>query len=119
MTYTLFNQKFEYSVTEVVSWFHIYLMFSFQDITQNMFCILAKISHSPDLEIYYFDLEHAIELHCILMTRYVSIARYVTKNSIIRHISASSHRKTRYGEKPHKPTVFGCYVDLAGFVMSE
>mgnify|MGYP001801033385 CR=1 FL=1 len=29
------------------------------------------------------------------------------------------HRKTRYGEKPHKPTVFGCYVDLAGFEMSE
>ena len=35
------------------------------------------------------------------------------------HTKMFVHRKTRYGEKPHKPTVFGCYVDLAGFVLSE
>ena len=79
MTYTLFNQKFEYSVNEVLSWFGIYLMVSFQDNTQNMFCILAKISHSADLEIHYFDLEHATELYwwhimCLLHDTLLRIA---------------------------------------------
>ena len=63
MTYTFFNLKFAYGVTEVRSWFHINLMASFQDITQNMFCNLAKISHPADLQIYYFNLELAIELY--------------------------------------------------------
>ena len=63
MTYTFFNQKFDYGVNEVPSWFGINLMVSFQDITQNTFCILAKISHPADLEIYYFKLERATELY--------------------------------------------------------
>ena len=29
------------------------------------------------------------------------------------------HRDTCYREKAHKPTIFGCYVDLKGFAMSE
>ena len=51
MTYTYFNQKFDDGVNEVLSWFGINLMVSFQDISQNMFCNLAKISHPADLEI--------------------------------------------------------------------
>ena len=51
MTYTFFNQKFDNGVNEWLSWFHINLIVSFQDITQNMFCNLAKISHPADLEI--------------------------------------------------------------------
>ena len=51
MTYTFFNQKVDYDVNEVLSWFGINLMVSFQDITQNMFCILTKISHQADLGI--------------------------------------------------------------------
>ena len=53
MTYTFFDQKFDSGVNEVLSWFGINLMVSFQDITQNMFCNLAKISHPADLVIYY------------------------------------------------------------------
>ena len=60
MKFTFSNQKFDYVVNEVLSWFGIDLMVSFQDITQNMFCILAKISQLADLEIYYFNLERAI-----------------------------------------------------------
>ena len=63
MTYTFFNQKFDNGVNEVLGWFGNNLMVSYQDITQNMFCILAKISHPADLEIYYFKLERAIELN--------------------------------------------------------
>ena len=63
MTYTFFHQKFDYVVNEVLGWFGNNLMVSYQDITQNMFCILAKISHPADLEIYYFKLERAIELN--------------------------------------------------------
>ena len=43
MTYAFFNQKFDYGVNQVLRWFDINLMVSFQDITQNMFCNLAKI----------------------------------------------------------------------------
>ena len=63
MTFTFFNRKFDNGVNEGLSWFGINLMVSFQDITQNMFCNLAKISHPADLEIYYFHLELAIELY--------------------------------------------------------
>ena len=63
MTYTFFNQRFDSGVNEVLSWFGINLMVDFQDITQNKFCDLAKISHPADLEIYYFNLELAIELY--------------------------------------------------------
>ena len=62
MTYTFFNQKFDNGMNEVLSWFGIIWMVSFQDITHNMFCNLSKISHPADLEIYYFNLELAIEL---------------------------------------------------------
>ena len=51
MTDTFFNQKFDNVVNEVLSWFGINLMVSFQDITQNMFCNLAKNSNPADLEI--------------------------------------------------------------------
>ena len=51
MTFTFLNQKFDNGVNEGLSWFGINLMVSFQDITQNMFCNLAKISHQADLEI--------------------------------------------------------------------
>mgnify|MGYP001793699002 len=51
MTYTYFNQKFDDGVNEGLSWFGINLMVSFQDISQYMFCNLAKISHPADLEI--------------------------------------------------------------------
>ena len=63
MTYTFFSHKFANGVNGVLSWFGINLMASFQDITQNMFCNLAKISHPAELEIYYFILELAIELY--------------------------------------------------------
>ena len=63
VTYTVFNLKFANGETEVLSWFHIDLMASFQDITQNMFCNLAKISHPADLQIYYINLELATELY--------------------------------------------------------
>ena len=61
MKFSFSNQKFDYVVNEVLSWFGIDLMGIFQDITQNMFCILAKISQLADLEIYHFNLERAIE----------------------------------------------------------
>ena len=63
MTCTLFNQKFDNGVNEGLSWFGINLMVSFHDITQYIFCILAKISHPADLKICYFNLELAIELY--------------------------------------------------------
>ena len=63
MTYTFFNQRFDNGMNEVLSWFGIIRMVSFQDITQYMFCILSKISNRADLEIYYFNLELAIELY--------------------------------------------------------
>ena len=63
MTYTFFNGKFANDVNDVLSWFGINLLSSFQYITQNMFCDLAKISHQADLQIYYFNLEPAIELY--------------------------------------------------------
>ena len=40
MSYAFFNQKFDN--VESLSWFGINLVVSFQDITQNMFCNLAK-----------------------------------------------------------------------------
>ena len=60
MTYTFFNQKFDKGVNEGLNRFGINLMVSFQDITQNMFCNLAKISHPADLEIGLFNLELAM-----------------------------------------------------------
>ena len=51
MTYTFFNQRFDNGVKEGLSWFGNNLIVSFQDITQNMFCNLAKTSHPADLEI--------------------------------------------------------------------
>ena len=63
MTFTFFNSKIDSGVNEGLSWFGINLMVSFQDITRNMFCNLAKNSHLADLEIYYFHLELAIELY--------------------------------------------------------
>ena len=63
MTHTFFNQKFANGVYDVLSWFGINLLASFQDITQNVFCNLAKISHPADLQIYHFNLELAIELY--------------------------------------------------------
>ena len=52
MTYMFFNQTFDNGMNEGLSWFGINLIISFQDITQNMFCNLAKISHPADLEIW-------------------------------------------------------------------
>ena len=57
------SKKSDNGVDEVLSWLGINLMVSFQDIIQNMFCNLAKISHLVDLEIYFFNLELAIELY--------------------------------------------------------
>ena len=51
MTYTFFNQMSDTGVNKGLSWFVINLMVSFQDITLNMFCNLAKISLPADLEI--------------------------------------------------------------------
>ena len=51
MTYTVFIQKFDNGVNEGLSWSRTNLMVSFQDIIQNMFCNLAKISHQADLGI--------------------------------------------------------------------
>ena len=51
MTFTFFNHRVDYDVNEVLSWFDINLTVGFQDITQNMFCILTKISHQADLGI--------------------------------------------------------------------
>ena len=51
MTYTFSDQKSECGVNEALSLSGINLMVSFQDNIQNMFCILAKISHPADLEI--------------------------------------------------------------------
>ena len=51
MTYTFFDQKFENCVNEGLSWFGSNLVVSFQDIIQNMFFNLAKISHPADLAI--------------------------------------------------------------------
>ena len=42
MTFPFFHQRFDYGVNEVLSWFGINLMVSFQDITQNLFFILPK-----------------------------------------------------------------------------
>ena len=64
MTYTFFNQKIDNGVNDGLSWFGINLMVNFQDITQNIFCNLAKIAHPADLEICQFNLELAIELYC-------------------------------------------------------
>ena len=47
MTYVFFNKNFDNGVC----WFSINLMVSFQDISQNMFCNLAKISYQADLEV--------------------------------------------------------------------
>ena len=79
MTYTFFNGKFANDVNDVLSWFGINLLSSFQYITQNMFCDLAKISHQADLQIYYFNLEPAIELYwwhvkCLLRNMLLKIA---------------------------------------------
>ena len=63
MTCALFNLKFDCGVNEGISWFGITLLVSFQYITHNMFCILAKISHPADLEISYFNLERALALY--------------------------------------------------------
>ena len=52
MAYTIFNQKLDNALNEGLSWFGINLVVSFQDITQNMICNIAKNSHPADLEIY-------------------------------------------------------------------
>ena len=51
MVYTIFNQKVDNAMNEGLSWFGINLVVSLKDITQNMFCNLAKNSHQADLEI--------------------------------------------------------------------
>ena len=57
MPYTFFNRMFVNGVNEVLSWFGTHRMAGFQDITQNMFCNLAKISHpAADLQILLFRL---------------------------------------------------------------
>ena len=56
MPFIFSNLTFDYGVNQVLSWFDIELMASFKDITQNMFCILARISPQADLKIYYFNL---------------------------------------------------------------
>ena len=50
-TYTFFDRKFDNGVNDGLSWFRINLIVSFKDITTNMFCNLAKISHPADLKI--------------------------------------------------------------------
>ena len=42
MAYIIFNQKLDDAMNEGLSWFGINLVVSFQDITQNMICNLAK-----------------------------------------------------------------------------
>ena len=74
-----FNQVFDNGVNELLSSFSINLMVSVQDITQNMLYILAKISHPADLEIYYSNLELAVELYrwhvkCLLRNMLLKIA---------------------------------------------
>ena len=88
MTYTLFNQQFDYSVNEVLSCFGIYLMVSLQDITQSMFWILAKLSHPADLEIHYFNLKRAIDLYwwrvkCLLRNMLLKIVSLGTSRIIM------------------------------------
>ena len=51
MAYTIFNQKVDNAMNEGLSWFGINLVVSLKDITQKMFCNLAKTSHPADLEI--------------------------------------------------------------------
>ena len=51
MAYTIFNHKVDNAMNEGLSWFGINLVVSLKDITQNMFCNLAKNSHPADLEI--------------------------------------------------------------------
>ena len=88
MTYIFFNQKFANGVNKVLSWFGINLMASFQDITQNMFFNLAKISHQADLQIYYVSLKLAIELYrwrvkCLLRNMLLKIASEGTYRIIV------------------------------------
>ena len=51
MTYTFSHKKFDNGMNIGLSWFGINLEVNFEDITQNMFCNLAIISHPADLEI--------------------------------------------------------------------
>ena len=60
MTYPFFNQKFDSGMYEVLSWFGINLMVSFHVF---IFCNLTDISHPADLDIFYINLELAIELY--------------------------------------------------------
>ena len=55
------NTKFDNGVNDVLSWFShpSKLQFS-RYFIQNMFCIVAKISHPADLQTDYFDLQLAI-----------------------------------------------------------
>ena len=60
----------------------------FQDITQNMVCNLAKISHPADLENCYFNLELTIELYwwhvkCLLRNMLLKIASQDTYRIIM------------------------------------
>ena len=57
-----FKQEYDHGVNEVLCWFGINLMVSFQDTTQNIFCILAKISHPAVREIYYFNLSSLLNI---------------------------------------------------------
>ena len=50
MTYVFFDRKFDNGVNGGLSWFAIDVMVSFQDITQKIFCNLAKNSCPADLE---------------------------------------------------------------------
>ena len=51
MIYIFFNQKFDNGVNEGLGWFGMNLVVVFQEITQNVFCNLAKTLHPADIEI--------------------------------------------------------------------
>ena len=47
------NRKFANGVYEVLCWFGTNLIVSFQEISQIIFCNLAKVSDPAELQIYY------------------------------------------------------------------
>ena len=68
----------------MLSWYDINLMVSFKDIRQNMFCILAKISPTADLKIYYWSvLSMLMTLKCQLRNMLLKIASWGTCRIII------------------------------------
>ena len=51
---------------------------------------------------------------------YNELSAYFISNLLLLEILLiGTTRKTPYGEKPNRPTDFGCYIDLTGFVISE